>query len=51
MENKVRVSLVIKSHINDATIEMIHNPELAYEHLTAFKLPSITSKFFITFIY
>ena len=33
MENKVKVSLVIQSHINDATIEMIHNPELAYNHL------------------
>ena len=33
MEDKVKVSLVIQSHINDATIEMIHNPELAYEHL------------------
>ena len=33
MQDQVKVSLVIKSHLNDAMIEMSSNPELADHRL------------------
>ena len=37
MENKVKVSLVIQSHLSDAMIEMSSNPTLAHERLSFVK--------------